>query len=85
MNIQRFAWALLGKPTSFDDVWRETQQLKQALESSSDYSQQNYLTTEPEKTFAGMLVLADGVIWNPGSGEGAYRRNLANNAWVHLG
>lgn len=43
------------------------------------------LYAEPEKTFPGQLVYADGTTWNPGSGEGVYRRNAANAAWVHLG
>jgi len=30
----------------------------------------------------GMVVYADGVDWNPGSGEGLYERN--NGAWAKL-
>ena len=33
----------------------------------------------------GMLVCVDGTDWDPGSGEGVYRRDKANAAWVFLG
>lgn len=59
--------------------------LKRGLEAAWDYSEQRYRAAEPARMRAGMLVLADGVNWNPGSGEGMYRRNAANTAWVHLG
>lgn len=38
----------------------------------------------PERLRKGMVVYADGVEWNPGSGEGLYRYNLAGN-WVFIG
>jgi hypothetical protein len=43
------------------------------------------LYASPSKVRAGMVVYADGTTWNPGSGEGVYRRDKANAAWVHLG
>lgn len=39
---------------------------------------------EPENLRAGRVVYADGVDWDPGSGEGLYRRTIAN-AWVYIG
>jgi hypothetical protein len=42
------------------------------------------LYAAPAKMYAGMMVYADGVTWNPGAGEGIYRRNLAG-AWVFVG
>lgn len=39
----------------------------------------------PDKTWAGMLIYADGTTWNPGAGEGVYVRDKANAAWRHLG
>ena len=36
----------------------------------------------PTKYAAGDTFHADGVKWNPGTGEGKYRRNALNNAWV---
>jgi hypothetical protein len=32
-----------------------------------------------------MLIYADGVNWNPGAGEGVYRRDKTNASWVLLG
>lgn len=43
------------------------------------------LHVAPEKFEAGMLVYADGTDWDPGSGEGVYRRDKANAAWVFVG
>jgi hypothetical protein len=43
------------------------------------------LTVVPASPVAGMVVIADGVSWDPGSGEGMYRRNLANTLWVFVG
>lgn len=39
----------------------------------------------PDKTFPGQFVYADGSDWNPGSGQGVYVRNVANDAWRFLG
>jgi hypothetical protein len=39
----------------------------------------------PTKTWAGMLILADGVNYDPGSGEGLYRRDKTNAIWVFIG
>lgn len=36
----------------------------------------------PTKYAAGDTFHADGVKWNPGTGEGKYRRNAANTLWV---
>ena len=41
------------------------------------------LHNEPEKPRNGMIVLADGTNWNPGSGAGYYGRSAG--AWVFLG
>lgn len=42
-------------------------------------------TAEPTRIRPRMVVYADGTLWNPGHGEGIYRRNSANSAWVFLG
>lgn len=39
---------------------------------------------EPAKMKPGLVVYADGTQWNPGSGEGLYRRSLSNT-WVFVG
>ena len=41
------------------------------------------LNAEPDKPRDGMIVLADGTNWNPGSGAGFYGRSAG--AWVFLG
>jgi hypothetical protein len=43
------------------------------------------LHAAPAQTRPGMLVIADGTDWDPGSGAGLYRRNEANAAWVFIG
>jgi hypothetical protein len=40
------------------------------------------LYAEPTKRSDGMVVFADGINWNPGSGKGLYERRGA--AWVKL-
>lgn len=40
------------------------------------------LNTEPAKRMDGMLVFADGVNWDPGSGAGLYERR--SGAWQKL-
>lgn len=42
------------------------------------------LYKEPERYFPGLVVYADGTSWNPGGGEGLYRRTLTNT-WVKVG
>lgn len=41
------------------------------------------LNREPSKLRAGMIVLADGVNWNPGAGQGVYC--YYGSAWNKLG
>lgn len=40
------------------------------------------LYVEPERKEEGMIVIADGTTWNPGSGRGAYE--YKSSAWVKL-
>jgi hypothetical protein len=42
------------------------------------------LYTPPTRIVPGLVVYADGVSWNPGGGEGLYRRTLAN-IWTRVG
>ena len=42
------------------------------------------LYSPPLKYRVGTVVYADGTSWNPGSGEGLYRYDLANT-WVYIG
>lgn len=59
--------------------------LERALNEAMPYAELRPLAVEPARTRAGMLILADGTNLDPGSGEGLYRRNSANTAWVFLG
>lgn len=63
----------------------EAARIQQALNIPEPFVRLEVLHVEPPRIWAGMLVMADGTDWNPGSGEGLYRRNVANNAWVFIG
>jgi len=41
------------------------------------------LNTAPDRVYTGLVVLADGTNWNPGSGQGVYC--YYNSAWNYLG
>ena len=64
---------------------RELTALQQAAHRAEPFLLLDELHAEPERIAARMVVYADGTDWNPGSGEGMYRRNKANSAWVFLG
>jgi hypothetical protein len=77
-----------GTPLQDKDVgnwaWREFRKLAGLLRANRNdtvvlESQHN----EPPKPLEGMLVLADGTDWDPGSGEGFY--GYRGGAWVKLG
>ena len=48
----------------------------------SDYMALNTLYAAPSRIFDGMVILADGTVFNPGSGAGVYAR--VAGAWVKL-
>jgi mannose-6-phosphate isomerase-like protein (cupin superfamily) len=66
-------------------LYRLQQVLRSAAYRAEPYLQLEELTAEPSRILPLMMVYADGALWNPGSGEGTYIRNLANSAWVFLG
>lgn len=73
---------------SLEQVLEILQRELQAVAEASDRAEEvelQVLNVEPSKRNAGMLVYADGSNWNPGFGEGVYRRNAANTAWVPIG
>lgn len=73
-------------PYVADPAMREVVgQIEEAAGRSDPYADLQYLHAEPKRVWAGMVVLADGTDWNPGSGEGMYRRNAANSAWTFIG
>lgn len=71
---------------SLDDLQeylrRALEQISKNLSAVENVELQT-LHVEPSKRNVGMLVLADGTNWNPGSGAGVYR--WTGSAWVFLG
>ena len=63
---------------------RELVTLSRELVQEQDTCWLRPIYAEPEKPRAGMLVYADGTTWNPGSGQGVYRFNLAGT-WSFVG
>jgi len=66
-------------------VEQELYQLVEALVNQTNVLsiQMDTWHEEPEKPQNGMVVLADGTDWNPGSGEGFY--GYYNSTWNFLG
>ncbi len=58
--------------------------LQDALARSVTQVYMDVMYASPPKVQPGMVVSADGTSWNPGSGEGVYRRSLAGT-WVLIG
>ncbi len=73
-------------PKQVPDFLRtELAAIEQASNRADPQAELSYLHAEPARLRAGMLVLADGSDWDPGSGEGMYRRSADNTSWVFLG
>jgi hypothetical protein len=68
-----------------EEMRNQFDRLQRALNDAQTAFDLVVLHAAPDRMRAGMLVYADGTDWNPGSGEGVYRRNAANAAWVYLG
>lgn len=60
----------------------ELTRLAQQLGQPVEYQALKTLYAAPNRILEGMLVKADGTIWNPGSGAGIYAR--VGGAWVKL-
>ena len=75
-----------GEIDNFDDMLlyllRELREISKSFEGVEAIILEK-MYVEPEKRVDGMVVYADGVEWNPGSGVGVYRWN--GSAWVFLG
>lgn len=57
--------------------------LQQALNAPVSFMSLQPLYVEPARLSEGMVVLADGVKWNPGSGSGFY--GFRAGSWRFLG
>jgi hypothetical protein len=79
----------IAVPSSAEDLPRVLRLVQQAIEQAASREapslEMQVLYAAPTKTFPAMLVYADGVTWNPGSGEGLYRRDKTNASWVFIG
>ena len=64
-------------------VNQELDRVAVAMAQPTDYLALQTLYASPSRYFDGMLVLADGTTWNPGSGAGPYAR--VAGAWKYLG
>jgi len=67
------------------DLTGERIRLQRALNDAQPEFTLQVRHAAPAKTWAGMLCYFDGSDFNPGSGEGVYRRDKANLVWVFLG
>ncbi len=61
----------------------ELQRIQQAWGSANQSVRLDPLYEAPQKVFEGLVVLADGTSWNPGSGAGFY--GYRNSGWRFLG
>jgi hypothetical protein len=64
-------------------VRRELDRISQATRGAAPYVQFQVLHVEPDRPRKGLEVYADGVDWNPGSGEGKYV--YKSTGWTFLG
>lgn len=73
---------LLGEKGLVEYIQRELLRISIAFEGVKEIALDE-LNVEPERPREGMIVLADGTNWNPGSGVGFY--GYANGTWAFLG
>ena len=65
------------------ELRRVANQLTEAAGKSEDAIYLRELNVAPAKVREGMIALADGTNWNPGSGAGVYA--YYGGSWVKLG
>lgn len=64
-------------------VQQELHNVARAFVDPVNFLQLNITTVAPAKPRRGQYYHADGVNWNPGSGEGLYR--YSGTSWVFVG
>lgn len=71
-------------PAGYDSAWfqQELQNIRAEFAAPVNSVILNTLYAEPSRIYEGMMVKADGAIWNPGGGAGVYSRT--GGAWVKL-
>jgi len=72
----------LDTPELVEYLQRELSRVSAALQLVEQGQFLPVLSTEPSKLREGMLAIADGVNWNPGSGKGLYE--YRSGAWAKL-
>jgi hypothetical protein len=65
------------------EILRELRAISEAIGSGKPFIRLDLLSKPPKKYGDGVVVLADGVNWNPGSGAGFY--GYRAGAWRFLG
>lgn len=72
-------------PDKYDpnSLRNEFGQIKRGLEDAAPFHQLQQLHVAPKRVRTGMVVLADGTDWDPGSGAGFY--GYYGAAWHKLG
>lgn len=75
------------RPGSFKDpsLQREFSAIEQAAQRADPFAELVVQHAAPSRLRPGMFVYADGSDWNPGSGEGLYRRDKTNASWIFVG
>lgn len=75
----------VGNIPSDAPAWlvQELRKLQEAAFAPVDFLQLNVLNVAPTKPRDGMVIFADGVNLNPGSGKGVYV--YKSGAWSYLG
>lgn len=64
-------------------VWLNDELTRISIAITDNQFGRDVMTVEPVRKYQGMIVFADGVSWNPGSGEGVYAYT-SQNVWVPL-
>ncbi len=70
-------------PGTAPEILRELRAIAEALSSSQPFITLETQYKPPKKIVEGMMIQADGTLWNPGSGAGCYI--YRSGAWRLLG
>jgi len=80
IGISKLAYATVTELGNF--LFRELQRIVLVINHNAQLKQ-NVQANAPTKVEIGQLAYADGVLWDPGSGEGTYE--YTSTGWVKLG